>query len=188
MHSLSIRLVVFLALTCPSVLFGLDTYEVGESPRSLAIGDLNGDGFADVVVGLAGQIGNDCISVFTNNGNGTLLGPEFYSVGDWAQHVAIADLNGDANPDVVTANQSSNSVSVLVNNGDGTFANHVEYSVGTSPRWVSIGSLNDDAAPDLLSPIETQIAFRYYLTMVPGRLQLQSRFLSIIRHLLNLHP
>ena len=35
--------------------------------------------------------------------------------------VAVADVNGDGKPDLVTANYGDNTVSVLLGNGDGTF-------------------------------------------------------------------
>ena len=36
--------------------------------------------------------------------------------------MAVADVNGDGKPDLVVANDGSNTVSVLLGNGDGTFA------------------------------------------------------------------
>jgi hypothetical protein len=35
--------------------------------------------------------------------------------------VAVADVNGDGRPGIVTANSRSKDVSVLLGNGDGTF-------------------------------------------------------------------
>ncbi len=42
-------------------------------------------------------------------------------------------MDGDAKPDLVVANNDSNTVSVLVNKGDGTFAAPVDFAAGTSP-------------------------------------------------------
>src|ERR1700732_5342628 len=42
-----------------------------------------------------------------------------YPAGGFAKAVAVADFNGDAKPDVATANTNSRSVSVLINDGTG---------------------------------------------------------------------
>ena len=50
--------------------------------------------------------------------------------------MAVADLNGDGKPDIVTANAESNTVSVLLGNGDGTFQHAQTFPVGAvPPRW-----------------------------------------------------
>ena len=59
--------------------------------------------------------------------------------------VAIRDLNGDANPDLVTANWE-NTVSVLTNVGDGSFQAKHDFGTGSDPHSVAIGDLNADAA------------------------------------------
>jgi hypothetical protein len=74
-----------------------------------------------------------------------------YGVGEWPDHVAVGDLNGDDAPDIVSANWFSNNVSVLLNLGDGTFADDVLYPSGGWPLGVAIGDLNGDDAPDIVS-------------------------------------
>jgi hypothetical protein len=44
--------------------------------------------------------------------------------------VAVADLNGDTVPDLVTAIYISDSVTVLLGNGDGTFQAAVSFAAG----------------------------------------------------------
>ena len=67
--------------------------------------------------------------------------------------VATDDLNGDGQPDLVTANERTNNVTVLLNNGDGSFAPGSAYDVGfdTQPRSVAIDDLNGDGKPDLVT-------------------------------------
>jgi VCBS repeat protein len=72
-------------------------------------------------------------------------------VGIFPQSVAVADLNHDGLPDLVTANAGSNDVSVLLGRGDGTFTAPRRFTVGTNPVSVAIGDLNGDLIPDLVT-------------------------------------
>jgi hypothetical protein len=63
--------------------------------------------------------------------------------------VAAVDLDGDLDPDLVSANAGSDDVSVLVNQGDGTFAAAVSYGVRESPQSVVAVELDGDGLPDL---------------------------------------
>ena len=65
--------------------------------------------------------------------------------------MAVADLNGDGKPDLVTANGSYNNVSVLLGNGNGTFQAAQSFAVGTSPVVVAVADLNGDGHPDLVT-------------------------------------
>jgi hypothetical protein len=59
-----------------------------------------------------------------------LLPVTYSSGGERPASVVVADVNGDGKPDVIVANEFSNSVGVLLGNGDGTFQPVVAYSVG----------------------------------------------------------
>jgi hypothetical protein len=85
---------------------------VGSNPRSVAIGDFNGDGKADIV---AANDGSNTVSVSLGDGLGGFSGTTTVAVGSKPLSVAIGDLNGDGKADIVAANFSSNTVSVLLN-------------------------------------------------------------------------
>jgi hypothetical protein len=72
-----------------------------------------------------------------------------FAVGTGPNSVAIGNLNGDANPDVVVANFGSNDASVLLGNGAGSFGPATNFVTGEQPAAVAIGRLNGDAKPDL---------------------------------------
>jgi hypothetical protein len=133
----------------------------GFGSSSVAIGDFNGDGSADVVV--ANQCStSDCksggsLSVLLGNGDGTLRAAQTYSSGAYtALSVAIADFNKDGNLDLAVANQCHDSkcqngaVSVLLGNGNGTFQPAQIYaSAGYYTNSVVVGDFNGDGSPDL---------------------------------------
>jgi hypothetical protein len=64
--------------------------------------------------------------------------PTSYQAGDTPQSVAVADLDGDSLPDLVTANRDSDEVGVLLGNGDGSFQAGVFFAVGDRPRFVAV--------------------------------------------------
>ena len=104
----------------------------GDGPTSVAVGDLNGDGAADLVV--ANRWSND-VSVLMNLGDGTFAEQIRYAAGAAPWSVAVGDLDGDGAADLVVANRfyGSNDVSVLMNRGDGTFNEHIRYAAGDGP-------------------------------------------------------
>lgn len=109
------------------------TYDSGGlQPSSIAVADVNGDGKPDLVVGncsfSGGSVncttGNGAVDVLLGNGDGTFQPAATYSSGGSAPtSVAIADVNGDGQPDLLVANlcanscpDASGSVGVLFNN------------------------------------------------------------------------
>ncbi len=122
------------------------TYATGTNPRSVAIGDLTGDGRADLAVV---NRSSNTVSVYTNTGSGSFAPQVTYATGSFPRSVAIGDLNGDGRADLAVANSSSNTVSVLTNTGSGSFAPQVTYATGSNPYSVAIGDLTGDGRADL---------------------------------------
>jgi FG-GAP-like repeat len=79
------------------------------------------------------------------------LSPVVYeSGGSVATSVAVADLNGDGKPDLVTSNRGSTSIGVLLNNGDGTFQPADIYPAGgLFTQAVAVTDVNGDHNPDV---------------------------------------
>jgi FG-GAP-like repeat/FG-GAP repeat len=128
-------------------------YRTGVEPWDIAIGDLNGDGRADLATAITNRdFGRSVsrVSVYINEGDGSFQQRIDYPPGRNPQGIAIADLNGDASLDLVTANVSD-TVSVFMNRGDGSFRPRVDHRAGSGPRAIAIGDLNGDRRPDLVT-------------------------------------
>src|SRR5919109_916402 len=73
-----------------------------------------------------------------------------YALPGGGQSVAVADVNGDGAPDVVTAN-CGHSVSVLLNRGHGALAARQDYRTADCPQTVALADLNGDGRPDIVA-------------------------------------
>jgi Bacterial Ig-like domain (group 3)/FG-GAP-like repeat len=113
----------------------------------IAVGDLNGDGHADLAVSNA----SGTMGILLGNGDGTFRPVQTYSasVTGGSQTAEFVDVNGDGNLDVAITNSAS--VAVLVGNGDGTLQAAQSFSSG---GFLISGSAFADAdgngSPDLL--------------------------------------
>jgi hypothetical protein len=133
----------------------------GYEAYTIAVGDVNNDGKADLIVTNGCQSPDHCangvVGVLLGNGDGTFQSAQSYSSGGVvASSVAMADVNGDGNLDLVVTNQCLDStcagggVSVLLGNGHGRFQAAQSYATGGfTPVSVAIGNFNGNQKPDL---------------------------------------
>ncbi len=139
---------------CSNINFATQqTFGTGPFPRSVAVGDLNGDGLLDLVV--TNQT-NKSISVLKNTGTNSIsfATQQTFATGGAPVSVVIGDIDGDGLPDLVIANFNDATVSVLQNtstNGNISFANQVTFGAGVFPFSVSIGDLDGDGKLDLVT-------------------------------------
>jgi hypothetical protein len=135
----------------------------GYGLTSVAVADVNGDGKLDLLATNNCVSSSNCSSgilgVLLNNGDGTFQAAVSYgSGGQYAESVAMADVNGDGKPDLVVANQCASSnctdnsaVGVLLGNGDGTFQAAVSYGSGGHYSYsLAVADVNGDGKPDIL--------------------------------------
>ncbi len=133
-------------------------FTTGTEPRSVAIGDLDGDGKPDLAVA---NLNSNSVSVFRNTStSGSITTSSFaakidFTTGSGPSSVAIGDLDGDGKPDLAVANEGSNNVSVLRNTSTsgsivaGFFAAKTDFTTGSFPNSVAIGDLDGDGKADL---------------------------------------
>jgi hypothetical protein len=124
---------------------------------ALAVGDLEHDGYDDLVATYPGR--NGSVSVLLSTGDGYFQPPLTFQIGSQSPYsIAVADLTGNGNLDLVVANEADSraytlTVSVLLGNGDGTFGPAVTYVVGmstyVSPQSVVVADFTGDGIPDI---------------------------------------
>jgi len=152
-----------------------------------ATGDLNGDGFADIVVAYAGDAacggsdGNPSgYIVALGKGDGTFSTPVLTASGSEMYSVTLADMNMDGNPDLILVDDpfdgaGSFAVSLLPGNGDGTFSTGTTVFSDALVSQVVAGDFNQDGKPDLILFSEGNQAVVYSgseesagITLLPG--------------------
>ncbi|MDB5253355.1 MAG: cell surface receptor domain protein [Flaviaesturariibacter sp.] len=143
----------------------------GDNPFGIAVGDLDGDGRADVAV--ACYLSNS-VSVYRNTstpGTVSFAARIDYQTALGPRSVAIGDLNGDGKPDLVTANEFSNNVSVFQNNsgvGSLAFASKVDVVVGSKPFDAAIGDLDGDGKAEIAAVNQGSFTFSVLRNLSAG--------------------
>ncbi len=94
-------------------------------------------------------------TVKTHFGHSTFLFDSTYSVGDEPWSIVSADLDGDGDLDLATANRNDRKVSVLLNNGNGKFSSSTSYSVDYWPHSIVASDLDRDGDVDLATANRT---------------------------------
>ncbi|MGL4551118.1 MAG: FG-GAP repeat domain-containing protein, partial [Gemmataceae bacterium] len=111
---------------------------------SIAAGDFNGDGRADLVITAL-----DGVTTVLGNGDGTFGAEQTFTVGSRPVWVAVADFNGDGRADLAVADGEVGGVGVVLGNGDGTFQPALAVAAGGAANHLAAGDLNADGVPDL---------------------------------------
>ncbi len=143
---------------CLRTFASLGNFSVGGGPRSLSVGDFNGDNKLDLAVA---NSGNNSVSVLPGRGDGAMLGvvttaatgtsPEFRD----PRGLAVGDFNLDGKLDVATGNFLGPSITLLL--GKGTpggpvvpFDIGTTVAAGTGLTSLISADLDGDGRPDLV--------------------------------------
>jgi type II secretory pathway component GspD/PulD (secretin) len=120
----------------------------GSSPTSIAVGDFNKDGFADLAVV---NMSANTVSIFLGNGDGTFKPPTTIATGS-APTSIVAEAFNPSNPsliDLAVTNSVDNTLEIFIGNGDGTFQKGVTYATGVTPVYLASADLDVDGILDL---------------------------------------
>ncbi|HYW77925.1 MAG TPA: FG-GAP-like repeat-containing protein, partial [Thermoguttaceae bacterium] len=119
-----------------------------EEPRSVALGDVNGDGLLDAVTA---NVGSDTLSVMLGRGDGRFVAAAPIFVGQKPYEILLEDIDGNRILDIVTINSNDDTLAVFMGVGDGTFGAEMLYDVGDRPLGVALGDIDGDGTLDLVT-------------------------------------
>ena len=145
---------------------GISAYQAGSSVRSIALGDLNGDGRSDLLINVGFSIASRFYVSF-GQPNGTFLGSVESRVGHPSSAVRLADLDRDGKLDLVSIGGMSEDMLLIPMLGDGAggFSGlDLRYYNGDEPVWtqyrtgpnatsLEVADLDGDKIPDVVVPI-----------------------------------
>ncbi len=113
---------------------------------SLALGDVDGDGYLDLVRGNLGQPDE----LFHNDGGGLTAQPTWTTTASLAtRSLALADIDGDGRPDLVCGADGAPTVAYHNTGSAFTAAPTWQASADYRTRSVALGDVNGDGRPEL---------------------------------------
>lgn len=132
------------------------TYTVGPSQltKTVAIGDINGDGRADLLATFGGNSPTSKLALFTQTPEGLLNLTTNYTSTDVPETVATGDLDMDGRLDAVVLHGGWRKAGIYLQNKSGGLAAEqiftIPYASHYNTQGLAIGDINSDGRPDIV--------------------------------------
>jgi len=134
---------------------------LGRDPQAIVVGDFNGDGNPDVIVGDS----DGSLMEFLGDGKGNLV-----SNGDITRlasvvSIAVGDFNHDGTLDLAVSDSKSNTVTILLGGGKGTFRSAWSFRLPMQGKIYRLAAadFNGDGLPDLAVTSDDDDSFEVML-------------------------
>jgi hypothetical protein len=150
--------------------FRSESIPVSYAPLSADVGDIDGDGNADIVTSEHSTRRDPAlerITVFLGTGDGRFEHATDVFAIDRPVSLAVANFNQDQYDDVAVASEEADTVNILFSNGDGTFQEPVEIDIDKNPRMILAADFDDDGAPELIVTTGAR-SFRTFIFLNDG--------------------
>ena len=140
-------------------------FAVGPGPYPLALGDLDGDGKVDMVVTSTGFSNGSRpaevsgLTALFGDGRGGFRRAAVPLRTGHTWFVAIGDVNGDRNPDLVATHGDAPLLSVLLGDGQGIFteAGGSPFDLGHKAWYAGLVDLNRDGNSDIVAAADSGV-------------------------------
>jgi hypothetical protein len=163
----------------PAPRFRQYSIPTGRGPRWVTVADVNHDQNPDLVVA---NDEDESVTVLLGDGKGAFHPSQGspFAAGHLPNDIAVADMNGDGNPDLVIANHQSPYLTVLLGDGKGGFrpapGSPFDVHSNPHPHGVAVADFNGDGKPDAVTDSWGSNQIELLLGDGTGRLQTPGRF------------
>lgn len=144
----------------------------GTQPHDIEVGDLNGDGIADLALG---ERSGANVAVLIGNGDGTFKGQIDLSTQGFNLDTKLVDVDNDGDLDIIAG---ANTVNVFISRGDGTFEARADYEAAFGASHIDLGDVNGDGVVDVVAGSFSQSSIRVLLGNGDGSFRAGETFAS----------
>jgi hypothetical protein len=136
------------------------------TPGNVAVGDLDGDGRADLVVPAYTDMSSNPLrtaAILLSTPTGFVPAPSNpLATGNGSSNAAIADFNGDNKPDLAIVNADDETLQIYLGDGTGGFT-PAGAPIAVTARYLAIGDFDGDGNVDIAAALTQHAAVQILL-------------------------